>query len=44
MLNKNLQLKFMGEENEELREKVQNLEQNLKVNKEIMNSLMKVES
>ena len=44
LLNKNLQLKFMGEENEELREKVQNLEQNLKVNKEIMNSLLKVES
>ena len=40
LLHKNLQLKFMGKENEELREKVENLEKMVKVNKEIMSSLL----
>jgi len=40
LLQKNLQLKFMGKENEELREKVENLEKMVKVNKEIMSSLL----
>jgi hypothetical protein len=44
LLHKNLQLKFMGKENEELREKVENLEKMVKVNKEIMSSLLAQES
>ena len=40
LLHKNLQLKFLGDENEELRNKVQNLEKMVQVNKEIMTSLM----
>jgi hypothetical protein len=40
LLQKNLQLKFMGRENEQLREKVENLEKMVKVNKEIMSSLL----
>ena len=36
LLHKNLQLKYLGEENEELRNKVQNLEKIVQVNKEIM--------
>ena len=37
---KMLGLNFMGKENEELREKVENLEKMVKVNKEIMSSLL----
>ena len=40
LLHKNLQLKFLGEENEELRNKVQNLEKTVKVNKEIMTTML----
>ncbi len=40
LLHKNLQLKFLGEENEELRNKVQNLENMMKVNKEIMATML----
>ena len=40
LLHKNLQLKFLGEENEELRNKVQNLENMVKVNKDIMASML----
>jgi hypothetical protein len=40
LLHKNLQLKYMGEENEELRNKVQNLENMVKVNKEIMSTML----
>lgn len=36
LLHKNLQLQFLGEENEDLRNKVQNLEKMVQVNKEIM--------
>ena len=44
MLHKNLQLKFLGDENEELRNKVQNLEKMVQVNKDIMTSLMTAEA
>ena len=40
LLHKNLQLKFLGEENEELRNKVQNLERTLIANKEIMTTML----
>lgn len=40
LLHKNLQLKFLGEENEELRNKVQNLEKTVKVNKEMMTTIL----
>ena len=40
LLHKNLQLKYLGEENEELRNKVQNLEKMVKVNKDIMTSIL----
>lgn len=40
LLHKNLQLKFMADENEELRNKVQNLENMVKVNKDIMTSML----
>ena len=40
LLHKNLQLKFLGDENEELRNKVQNLEKLVKVNKDIMSSML----
>ena len=40
LLHKNLQLKFLGEENEELRNKVQNLEKTVMVNKEIMTTML----
>lgn len=40
LLHKNLQLKFMGKENEELREKVENLSKMVKVNKEIMSCML----
>ena len=40
LLHKNLQLKFMAEENEELRNKVQNLENMVKVNKDIMSTML----
>ena len=40
LLHKNLQLKYLGEENEELKNKVQNLEKLVKVNKEIMSSML----
>ena len=43
LLHKNLQLKFMGQENEQLREKVENLQKMVKVNKEIMSSLLQQE-
>ena len=43
MLHKNLQLKFLGDENEDLRNKVQNLEKMVQVNKDIMTSLMVAE-
>ena len=39
-MHKNLQLKFLGEENEELRNKVSNLEKMVKVNKEIMGTML----
>lgn len=44
LLHKNLQLKFLGEENEELRNKVQNLEKMMQVNKEIMSTLLTQET
>jgi len=44
LLHKNLQLKFLGEENEELRNKVQNLENMVRVNKEIMSSMLMQDS
>ena len=44
LLHKNLQLKFLGEENEELRNKVQNLEKTVKVNKEIMTTMLSQET
>ena len=44
LLHKNLQLKFLGEENEELRNKVQNLENMVKVNKDIMASMLAQET
>lgn len=40
LLHKNIQLKYLGEENEELREKVQNLEKTLKVNKEMLATMV----
>ena len=40
LLHKNLQLKFLGDENEELRNKVQNLEKLVKVNKDIMSTML----
>lgn len=40
LLHKNLQLKFLGEENEELRNKVNNLEKLAKANKDIMSSML----
>lgn len=40
LLHKNLQLKFLGDENEELRNKVQNLEKMVKVNKDIMSTML----
>jgi len=40
LLHKNLQLKFLGEENEELRNKVHNLEKLVKVNKDIMSTML----
>jgi uncharacterized protein YigA (DUF484 family) len=43
LLQKNLQLKFLGSENEQLREKVENLQKMVKVNKEIMQSLLQQE-
>lgn len=44
LLHKNLQLKYLGEENEELRNKVQNLEKMVRVNKEIMATMLTQES
>ena len=44
LLHKNLQLKFLGEENEELRNKVQNLEKMMSVNKEIMSTMLSQEA
>ena len=44
LLHKNLQLKFLGEENEDLRNKVQNLEKTVKVNKEIMTTMLQQET
>ena len=44
LLHKNLQLKFLGDENEELRNKVQNLEKMIKVNKEIMTTVLMQEN
>ena len=44
LLHKNLQLKFLGEENEELRNKVQNLEKLVQVNKELMSCLLASET
>ena len=44
LLHKNLQLKCLGDENEELRNKVQNLEKMVQVNKDIMTSLMTTEA
>ena len=35
-----MQLKFLGDENEELRNKVQNLEKLVKVNKDIMSCML----
>ena len=43
LLHKNLQLKYLGEENEELRNKVQNLERIVKANKEIMSTMLQQE-
>lgn len=40
LLQKNLQLKYLGEENEELRNKLQNLQRLDQVNKEIMNTML----
>ena len=40
LLHKNLQLKFLGEENEELRNKVHNLEKLVKANKDIMSTML----
>ena len=40
LLHKNLQLKFLGEENEGLRNKIKNLEKVVKADKEIMATLM----
>lgn len=40
LLHKNLQLKYLGDENEELRNKVQNLEKIVKANKEIMSTML----
>ena len=44
LLHKNLQLKFLGDENEDLRNKVQNLENMVRVNKEIMSSMLMQET
>ena len=44
LLHKNLQLKFLGDENEELRNKVQNLEKLVKVNKDIMSCMLAQET
>ena len=44
LLHKNIQLKYLGEENEELREKVQNLEKTLKVNKEMLATMVQQEA
>ena len=44
LLHKNIQLKFLGDENEDLRNKVQNLENMVQVNKSIMTSMMMQES
>ena len=43
LLHKNLQLKFLGEENEELRNKVHNLEKLVRVNKDIMSTMLNQE-
>ena len=43
LLHKNLQLKYLGDENEELRNKVQNLEKIVKANKEIMSTMLQQE-
>ena len=43
LLQKNLQLKYLGEENEGLRNRVQNLERVVKADKEIMATLMQLE-
>ena len=43
LLHKNLQLKYLGDENEELRNKVQNLEKMVKVNKDIMSTMLQQE-
>ena len=40
LLQKNLQLKYLGEENEGLRNRVQNLERVVKADKQIMATLM----
>ena len=43
LLHKNIQLKYLGDENEELRNKVQNLERIVKANKEIMSTMLSQE-